>query len=380
SPKRRRRGLLSWSAMPGGDVLGPVDRPAAGGPIREISSQLSARNIRQSILRSKCSFASIRRRQRVRSNASGCSSSTVVVGDHTRSISDPTSAISAVSPAPTAASTISEASSTASRDSASTRNSNTMADDIRPETSSGMQTWHAGVKPLSQRVPRAQAIVYRQPQAFTHRALFELSECSSTLRGVPGHPAPRKQPRPAPRIPAPLPVARERPPEPSEIQRPAPVHMRAFDSRLRSQRCSSMPCATSDSGFPFDEDARPLARLPHPGIPDTLVRAARPFEAMTAGWAGRFRGVKNSLEIKQPMPLALAPATRPATAVPDADESGEHKRLSTKSYSLPPDEGPVAAEASATAVVSETDNSVRLLPSAVRLLRMFAFCGRARPV
>ncbi|KAJ1804623.1 hypothetical protein LPJ56_006686, partial [Coemansia sp. RSA 2599] len=23
SPKRRRRGLLSWSAMPGGDVLGP---------------------------------------------------------------------------------------------------------------------------------------------------------------------------------------------------------------------------------------------------------------------------------------------------------------------------------------------------------------------
>ncbi|KAJ2859932.1 hypothetical protein FB639_005703, partial [Coemansia asiatica] len=287
SPKRRRRGLLSWSAIPGGDILGNADRPPAGGPIREISSQLSARNIRRSILRNKCGFVSIRRRQRIKSGASASSSSTMVVGEHTRSISDPTSAVSAVSPAPTAASTISEASS---RDSASTQSSDTAVD-------KGLQTWHAGAKslcarPLPQRLPHAQAIVYRQTEAFTHKALFELSECSSTLRGVPGHPAPGTRQVAPPRAPIPLSVDRGRPPEPSEIQRPPPVHVRAFDSRLRSQRCSSMPCATPDLSFPFDKRARPLSRMPRPGIPDALLLRA----------AGRFNGVKNSLEIKQPMP------------------------------------------------------------------------------
>ncbi|KAJ2502357.1 hypothetical protein GGH96_001153 [Coemansia sp. RSA 1972] len=74
SPKKRRRGLLSWSAM----APDPHERVPH---IWDFPRHVRARNRRRSIMGSKYS-TSIRRRKRPS------------VGEHTRSVSDPTAAIS----------------------------------------------------------------------------------------------------------------------------------------------------------------------------------------------------------------------------------------------------------------------------------------------
>ncbi|KAJ2664247.1 hypothetical protein IW148_002071 [Coemansia sp. RSA 1199] len=76
SPKKRRRGLLSWSAM------APESHERPTGNIWDFPRHVRARNRRRSIMGSKYSTSIRRRRARPS------------VGEHTRSASDPTAAIS----------------------------------------------------------------------------------------------------------------------------------------------------------------------------------------------------------------------------------------------------------------------------------------------
>ncbi|KAJ1835874.1 hypothetical protein LPJ73_007685, partial [Coemansia sp. RSA 2703] len=318
SPKRRRRGLLSWSAIPPLDMLPPLppssDRHPAGGPIRELHRQLSSRSMRRSILSSKCSFTSIRRRhKRISSGIAALTTrqatTGAALGEHVRSISDPTSAIVVLSPAPTVASTISELSvSTESRDSTSTECSLSMA----------VQTWPAAKRPAAKPAIRPQ--VFAEPSLddststrittnqraddFSHVSLFERGEECHSMRRVSVHTSNM-----------PLPT------HPSEIRRPPPVHLPKFDSRLRSQRCSSMPCTSFSSSTLYSQLPLSAADVTfgmsskqqqwrRPEIPECLLRAP-PFEIA----AGGFCGVKNSLDVQYTAPLSLMrPVTRAATA------------------------------------------------------------------
>ncbi|KAJ2780941.1 hypothetical protein GGI15_003370 [Coemansia interrupta] len=378
SPKRRRRGLLSWSAMPPLDMLPPLppslDRHPAGGPIRDLHRQLSSRSTRRSILSSKCSFTSIRRRHKRISTGRVAAGTrqrppSVALGEHTRSISDPTSAIIALSPAPTIASTISELSvSSMSRDSMDTECSDSMA----------VQTWPAAKRPASKPPIRPQAFAEpppnvsphahpaasQRPDAFTYVSLFEHTKERPSLRRVSEH---------ADKAPWPT--------HPSEIRRPPPVHVPKFDSRLRSQRCSSMPCTSFSATTLYSQQPRSAADVTfgmpskekqwrrRPEIPECLLRAP-PFEVATGG----FCGVKNSLDVQYTAPLSLArPATRAATAPSTALPVPPAVQSSCQLVPFPrPADNSVSMD---DAALREADSGVRLLPAAVRLLRMFAVCG-----
>ncbi|KAJ1722633.1 hypothetical protein LPJ53_002975 [Coemansia erecta] len=382
SPKRRRRGLLSWSAMPPLDMLPPLppslDRHPAGGPIRDLHRQLSSRSTRRSILSSKCSFTSIRRRhKRISSGRVAApirqAPLSVALGEHTRSISDPTSAIIALSPAPTVASTISELSvSSTSRDSTSTECSDSMA----------MQTWPAAKRPAAKPPIRPQVFAEapsndsthvhsaasQRADVFTHVSLFERAEECPSMRRVSEHTSRLQWPT-----------------HPSEIRRPPPVHVPKFDSRLRSQRCSSMPCTSFSSTALYSQPPSSAVDVTfgvsskqkqrqwrRPEIPECLLRAP-PFEVA----AGGFCGVKNSLDVQYTAPLSLArPVTRAATAPSTALPVLAGIQSSSQLVPFPrPADNSVSMDSAALS--RDADTGVRLLPAAVRLLRMFALCGNS---
>ncbi|KAJ2386463.1 hypothetical protein GGI05_004378 [Coemansia sp. RSA 2603] len=172
------------------------------------------------------------------------------------------------------------------------------------------------------------------------------------------------------------------PTHPSEIRRPPPVHLPKFDSRLRSQRCSSMPCTSFSSSTLYSQLPLSAADVTfgmsskqqqwrRPEIPECLLRAP-PFEIA----AGGFCGVKNSLDVQYTAPLSLMrPVTRAATAPSTALPVPAGIQSSSQLVPFPrPADNSVSMD---DAALREADSGVRLLPAAVRLLRMFALCGNS---
>ncbi|KAJ2775081.1 hypothetical protein IWQ57_000551 [Coemansia nantahalensis] len=317
SPKKRRRGLLSWGMPPPGDACG--EKPAASVVLWGFSRHVRARNRRRSIMGSKYSLSSMRRRRLHTGNG----------GEHTRSASDPTAALSPLPPK--------DADSPRHSPRASAPASPNAAWLARPYIARtplpGSDAAHIAQTPSPCRVspePRPPPLLafprlpesasirspsdYRRSDSFG--ALSPRSCCaSSTLRGVPGHPAVLR-------------LASERE-FCTSVAPPMPAHLRGSD-RLPAQRCSSLPCAP-----PLDDVPAPA--WAEGGPVRVVFDPARQEEA--PGWptsrppfdvAGptRFARVKNSLDIRQPAPPCARPRERRCPQVPSSP--------SRRSAQLPP--------------------------------------------
>ncbi|KAJ1995292.1 hypothetical protein GGI25_002305 [Coemansia spiralis] len=370
SAKKRRRGLLSWSALPIMESYrskAPTEKQTQDcmSQLWDFSRHIRARNRRRSILGTKCSLSSMRRR-RQRSSA---------VGEHTRSISDPTSAISGISPR-AAVSRVSESTETVDMHESLKENySSTLSGSA---TYRSLESFTAS-ESISDTYSYIDELAYKQIHAFPRLAenrstssifnenLLSVSfpsppaavhcaegnvSSASTLRGVPGHPASSS--------------SRSRPSTPyisvsalrlissgssstdcsaSSVKQPAPALLRP-EMGLRGQRCISMPCAplpTTDVQKSGSKDVRIVPCYLHQReVPQCLV-AVIPFEM--ASPHTKFSAVKNSLEIKQP-----------AACV----KSCQSQCLSPRSIASDEDGG-----------------NGWLIPAAVGILRRMAFCGGA---
>ncbi|KAJ2455597.1 hypothetical protein EV183_000696 [Coemansia sp. RSA 2336] len=327
SPKKRRRGLLSWSAMP----THHHDRPATAMNLWDFPRHVRARNRRRSILGSKYSVSSLKR-QRPRSSLHG--------GEHTRSVSDPTSAISPM-PAkkpelPPSSPTMSEASVETKTCTARPFIATTPSMPQEPEASH--QRLHVFPKLRDDASIRSSCLSYLS-ESFT---ILPQPRISSTLRGIPGISGPIESPQsPAPHTPyisiSALRMTNESssPACDTTIQAPAPALLRP-QATARAQRVSELPppdlsekslvVRNKQAVTPhviFDPARREMRHLPESMSCDTRLPPP----------TTRFNMVKNSLEIRQPATSGAARAQK--TVAPSSPK----------------------------------------LPAAIRLLRRLALCG-----
>ncbi|KAJ2757606.1 hypothetical protein H4S06_003102 [Coemansia sp. BCRC 34490] len=388
SPKKRRRGLLSWSALP----IAEVHRAKSGeksshqhevvSQLWDFSRHIRARNRRRSILGTKHSMASMRRR---RQRSSAC-------GEHTRSISDPTSTISLTSPRAATVSRLSvfsgSAESSQELHAKNYRNTSCCSTVCRSSESLQMvdyslrtsrracETEHSqmhtfprlnvGASTSSIFSDRVVVVPFPSPPPEAH-CIDSTASSASTLRGVPGHPgaagylaAPsastHSRMRPttpyisisALRLISNNHIDRELQHYPATIREPAPALLKP-ENALRAQRCTSMPCRASGTASVVATTAAACdVRIANDGmwnIPKCLV-AIVPCDI--ASPRTKFSAVKNSLEIRQPA-LCL--------------------RSCHNQCPSPPLPG---------AKTSSSDGSGWLLPTAVGVLRRMAFCGGRR--
>ncbi|KAJ2795057.1 hypothetical protein H4R20_006010 [Coemansia guatemalensis] len=312
SPKKRRRGLLSWSAMPLSEM--PREKPLSGATLRDFPRHVRARNRRRSILGSKYRLSSMRRR-RPHSNGGG---------DHIRSVSDPTAALSP---------------SVSKADLPPPLPSNSSLYDMSFDSSASLN--EKMVKPFIATTPKSSHTISETPRrallsfpklnegdSLLSPSEYELSgsyaiipmhpqTMSSTLRGVPGHPTtaacvdystPAMHTPPYTSISA-LRLLNKQEVDTPPLTPPAPALLRT-DERVRSQRYASLPCnppAQCTGTIPSSRSERVPARVIfdpawREGIPRCPVSVV-PFEVSPP--PTKFRLVKNSLEIRQP---ALASA------------------------------------------------------------------------
>ncbi|KAJ2892811.1 hypothetical protein IWW38_003076, partial [Coemansia aciculifera] len=291
SPKKRRRGLLSWSAMPVAEVSAYAERQGLTTPLWDFPRHMRARNRRRSILGSKCSLSSMRRR-RVRPSTSGGSCGG---GEHSRSISDPTLAIIGVSPATVSSARGSESNSSTLPPTPHHDDDNN-ADEQSPRLSSAKSTASSiSIKPRK------------------HRRLLSFPKLSE----VDTPPAVYRRSNPFfDQPPPPPPCALQSRAQPyisvsalrlvsdpcCGVREPAPVLLRP-ESLQRPIRCSSMPCVAPS--------AVPIIPLPPVLLQPAFVQwplREKGSETLTK----KFAGVKNSLDIRQPAPpLSATSQTRP---------------------------------------------------------------------
>ncbi|KAJ2782290.1 hypothetical protein H4R18_002372 [Coemansia javaensis] len=340
SPTKRRRGLLSWGAPPDCDPCG--DRLSSATMLWGFSRHVRARNRRRSIMGSKYSLSSIRRRRLHASTG----------GDHVRSASDPTSALSPSLPSSSRPPSYSQPPSLSS-------SSLSSAPPPPPPLPQPLQTMDSPTYPATPTECHARPFIARTPlpggRSPTVPALFAFpklsdaasiqspSECrlsdsfsilparpcgmSSTLRGVPGHPTIAAA--------AAATSIGDLGLRGGPLALPAPVLLR--DDRVRTARCTSMPCAARGGG---EAQRPPWAHMPARVVFDPTCRemARWPFAAQGSA---RFGQVKNSLEIRQPAPPCTRTPERRLPQTPPAPD----RRLQSP------------------------------LPPAVRFLRWIAICG-----
>ncbi|KAJ2059828.1 hypothetical protein GGI17_004166 [Coemansia sp. S146] len=290
SPKKRRRGLLSWSAMPVAEVSAYAERQGLTAPLWDFPRHMRARNRRRSILGSKCSLSSMRRR-RVRPSAGG---------EHSRSVSDPTTAIIGISPTSVVGATR-----------GSESNSSTLPVTPNEEQSQSpclsspksIPSSIATIKPPRKHrrlrsFPKLNEVDTPPPAVYRRSGTFfdqpPALPSSATLRGVPGHPAKcALQPRAPPYIS----VSALRLVSSDAccgVREPAPAFLRP--ESLRPLRCSSMPVVP-----PKSSALRPPT-APRPAFVQWPPRNGS--ECLGATMTTKFAGVKNSLDIRRPAPPA----------------------------------------------------------------------------
>ncbi|PIA17098.1 hypothetical protein COEREDRAFT_86495 [Coemansia reversa NRRL 1564] len=327
SPKKRRRGLLSWSAMPLGEM--PREKTISSTTLREFPRHVRARNRRRSILGSKYRLSSMRRR-RSRSNG---------FGDHIRSISDPTTAISpSVSksdlPPPLPYNNSLYDMTLGSSDSINER----MVKPFIATTPLFSHTISATSRRTLLSFPKLS-----DEDSFRSSSEYELSgsydiipinpqTMSSTLRGVPGHPttaACAGNSTPSIHTPPYISISAMRlfNKEDEVVTQPPPALLRS-DDRVRTQRYASLPCnspvqcpgllpSSSSERVPARVIFDPAWREEIPRCPVSIA----PFEVSTP--QTKFRLVKNSLDIRQP---ALASAKAAEWRQPSSTSSPEPRR------------------------------------------------------
>ncbi|KAJ2329078.1 hypothetical protein IWW51_000821 [Coemansia sp. RSA 2702] len=280
SPKKRRRGLLSWGAMPHTDA----DRPAA--TLWDFPRHVRARNRRRSILGSKYSLSSMKRR-RPRSS----------VGEHTRSASDPTSAISPLS-----------------KPAALDQSYDSLSSESRPARPFIATTPLLPFEPEPTH-PRLHAFPRLRDDASIRGSIFRLSESftilppahglASTLRGVPGHPA----------------ISMTMLQMASDAVTQPPAALLRSDNTAQAQPCTLLP---------QPESSHMKAQQPQPVVFDPAERAVPRCPAISAfdmSPPTRFNMVKNSLEIRQPAPTSAQTRNRECTPKP--------REASVDSWQLP---------------------------------------------
>ncbi|KAJ2845156.1 hypothetical protein IWW36_004899 [Coemansia brasiliensis] len=332
SPKKRRRGLLSWSAMPTNQQH---ERPLTAINLWDFPRHVRARNRRRSILGSKYSMSSLKRR-RPRSSLYG--------SEHARSASDPTSALSPMPPKkpalPTSSPTMSEASVETKTCTARPFIATTPSMPQEPEASH--QKLHVFPK-LRDDASIRSSYVSCLSESFT---ILPQPRVSSTLRGIPGLSATIESPQsPAPHTPYISISALRMTNETSfsdcgtAIRAPAPALLRTQDS-IRTHRLSSLPMPDSNGKSLVTRNkqlpAPPRvifdpARREMPHLPESIS-----CDMVSPPPSTRFNMVKNSLEIRQPATSSAA-------------------RVQNKSVA----------------------SSSPKLPAVVRLLRRLALCGNS---
>ncbi|KAJ2091841.1 hypothetical protein IW138_001530 [Coemansia sp. RSA 986] len=391
TPKKRRRGLLSWSALPltethRGKLGGEKNHQHEGAShLWDFSRHIRARNRRRSILGIKHSMSSIRRR---RQRPAAC-------GEHTRSISDPTSAINSLPPRAAASRPSDYTESVRSshgRHAKSYRNTSCCSTVCRSseslhafERASGVcrrvrdaayRQIHAFPR-LSENASTSTifndhllAVPFPSPPAAAHCA-ESAGSSASTLRGVPGHPGsaytsmssadtyPRMRPStPYISVSALRLISNNNTTDSlhnyaSSVREPAPAFLKP-ENALRAQRCISMPCGSanvSDTREIETTDVR-IATTSVRNIPRCLV-AVVPYEI--ASPYTKFSAVKNSLEIRQP-----ALCSRGCQNQNQNQNSSQCRSLSPRPST------------------SNGDDNGWLLPAAMGILRRMALCGGRR--
>ncbi|KAJ2162415.1 hypothetical protein GGF46_000656 [Coemansia sp. RSA 552] len=336
SPKKRRRGLLSWGAM-------SIHEPSAHAekhPLWDFQRHVKARNRRRSILGSKYSLSSMKRQRRPRSKHNGNG------GEHTRSVSDPTSAISPMSQPAKIASPVRAAKPFI----ASTPK---ICEPPEPAAFPRLLEFPQLADDGSMRSSFASD--YRMSDSFT--VLPMNPKATSTLRGVPGHPRTAEHGRLAPPY---ISVSALRlinnagdweDPEQSPVAEPKPVLLRC--SGKAQQRCSSLPHCSPPSQADFRTESRVPAHVVFDPARRDLPRcpaATGPYKVVSPLPASRFRGVKNSLDIRQPA-AASASASARTQSPPYCVAMASHTSLNTAS------------------------SCGWQLPTALRVLRRIAICG-----
>ncbi|KAJ2723737.1 hypothetical protein GGI07_002446 [Coemansia sp. Benny D115] len=383
SPRRRRRGLLSWSAMP------MVDQALQGGKAHvvpaawDLSRHMRARSQRRSILGNRTNFPSICRR-RPKARNSGINQLGMM--EHARSKSDPTLAITIKSPPPALPSRISRASSTSLVSIESSSTEGMEYDGSSVESSprslpSSTATIPEQPTVVRKRLPRpdyTKAVEYRGSDGFTHVAVIPQHQESLTLSGVPGHPMQRtrKSRQPVKPVSGLFPDVK--------IQRPAPVLLRAVDNRVRSQRCSSVP------GAPASVAA--MGAL----LPPCLVRSASQAFGGTqlagskADVAGPVSGPENTGDASLRIPpdghqMLSRPSNTRASVDEDVRRAAAGDTGDDGDYGSFDEDDDEPSEMSITgpsaengASLASDDGSSWLLPAAVRLLRRMVLCGPNR--
>ncbi|KAJ2469898.1 Golgi pH regulator B [Coemansia sp. RSA 2337] len=284
SPKKRRRGLLSWSAMPVAEVSAYAERQGLTSPLWDFPRHMRARNRRRSILGSKCSLSSMRRR-RVRPSAGG---------EHSRSISDPTTAIIGISPTVAGATRGSESNSSTLPVTPNEEQSQSPCLSSPKSIPSSIATIKPPRKHRRLRsFPKLSELDTPPPAVYRRSGTFfdQPPALPATLRGVPGHPAKcALQPRAPPYIS--VSALRLVSSDACSVREPAPVFFRP--ESLRPLRCSSMPVVPPKSGV-----LRPPT-APRPAFVQWPPRNGS--ECMAAAMTTKFAGVKNSLDIRRPPP------------------------------------------------------------------------------
>ncbi|KAJ2810649.1 hypothetical protein H4S07_002552, partial [Coemansia furcata] len=233
SPKKRRRGLLSWSAMPVAEVSAYAERQGLTTPLWDFPRHMRARNRRRSILGSKCSLSSMRRR-RVRPNAGG---------EHSRSISDPTTAIIGISPISVAARGFE--SNTSTLHVSPSDKSQSQCPSSPESTPSSIATIKPPRKhrrlrsfPKLSDLDTPPPVVCRRSGTFFDQPALP-APVSATLRGVPGHPAKCALQSRAPPYISVSALRLVSSDACCGVREPAPALLRP--ESLRTLRCSSLP-------------------------------------------------------------------------------------------------------------------------------------------
>ncbi|KAJ2340750.1 hypothetical protein GGF43_006335, partial [Coemansia sp. RSA 2618] len=290
SPKKRRRGLLSWGAMQVGESH--AEKAPASANLWDFPRHVRARNRRRSIMGSKYSMSSMKRR---RSRPSVC-------GEHMRSVSDPTSAISPMAPKPAQPSPDMSLldMSTESLGSLKSRTA-------KPFIATTPSLLFEPPEPTYQRLHTFPEL--RDDASLRSSSIYRLSQTftqtiSSTLRGVPGLPIAAGCGEQPPCITAS--TLRMMQESGVSVTQPAPALLRTDDT-IRAQRCSTLPRLANKGGVACadkDKDNRPLA--PACVIFDPARRELPQCPSLSSSYemmpSTRFNMVKNSLDIRQPAP------------------------------------------------------------------------------
>ncbi|KAI7834489.1 hypothetical protein BX661DRAFT_174933, partial [Kickxella alabastrina] len=388
SQKSKRRGLLSWNPMPSTDTSGHMERPGGLAPMWDFSRQIRARNRRRSILGNKVSFTSMRRR-RQKSDASNCSGGSVV-GDHTRSISDPARVSLVVSPAvletPSALRSSFSVSSTSLNDGSTTEEdydgssgassprslpSSTATISGPPHLTPPPATAYRRLEPFPKLRHNSNIMDFdfRLSDMFSNEALFNEDKGRFSLGIALSHTATiPSRPTKSPYTPACIhPVASGH----VEVQRPEPVFLRTIDSRLRSQRCFSMPCAPPKPGFLLSKRKTASQLIIGHRLDATPVFMMQVTSCGMTSPPTKTRNAELS-KIEGPGQLPL-PST--ASLTNTASVSASNPDISGSCIN--------SSGNSSTATAARGSNGGWFIPASIRLLRKLAACGpmrRKRPL